>query len=123
MLVSRTVALGLFATLLGIAPWSRAERPAPAKARVTQAAAPAVAPVAPSPELPVGANDDPARTAHAKTLFERAANAYAAGKYYEAIESFLELDRFYPTKQLPFNIAKAYDNLGSKPGALRYYRE
>jgi tetratricopeptide (TPR) repeat protein len=123
MLVSRTVAFGLFATLLGIAPWSRAERPAPAKARSAQAATPAAAPVVPAPELGAGENDDLARTAHAKTLFERAATAYAAGKYHEAIESFLELDRFYPTNQLPFNIAKAYDNLGSKPGALRYYRE
>jgi tetratricopeptide (TPR) repeat protein len=124
MLASRTVALGVFATLVGVSPWSLAQRPASPKARgaqTTPAAAPA--PVVPGPELATGTGDDPARTAHAKGLFEKAANAYAAGKYYDAIESFLELDRFYPTNQLPFNIAKAYDNLGSKPGALRFYRE
>jgi tetratricopeptide (TPR) repeat protein len=72
---------------------------------------------------PSSATDDAGRTAHAKALFEKAANAYAAGHYYEAIEGFLELDRFYPNDQLPYNIAKAYDNLGSRAGALRYYRE
>jgi hypothetical protein len=122
MLVSRTFALGLTATLLAIAPVAQAQRPASSKAKAAPTAA-APAPLAPTPELAAGANDDPARTAHAKALFEKAANAYAAAHYYEAIESFLELDRFFPTNQLPFNIAKAYDNLGSKPGALRYYRE
>jgi tetratricopeptide (TPR) repeat protein len=76
-----------------------------------------------SPELIAANGDDPARVAHAKSLFEKAASAYAAGRYYDAIESFLEVDRFYPTNQLPFNIAKAYDNLGNKSAALRYYRE
>jgi tetratricopeptide (TPR) repeat protein len=120
MSASRTAALGVCACLLGIAPWSRAEvasgRQHPSKAAAAEA------PPAPAPLVPP-VQEDAGRTAHAKALFEKAANAYASGHYYDAIESFLELDRFYPSDQLPFNIAKAYDNLGSRPGALRYYRE
>jgi tetratricopeptide (TPR) repeat protein len=120
MHASRTLALGLFACSVGIAPWSRAD-PSSTRARTTKqvAAGPTPAPAPPS----AAASDDAGRTAHAKALFEKAANAYAAGHYYEAIETFLELDRFYPNDQVPYNIAKAYDNLGSRPGALRYYRE
>jgi tetratricopeptide (TPR) repeat protein len=95
-------------------------KPAAAKA-APQAAQPA--PLA-SPELAQSdGGEDPARFAHAKALFEKGAAAYAAGRYYEAIELFLEVDRLYPSAQLSFNIAKAYDNLGSRPGALRSYRE
>jgi hypothetical protein len=121
MSASRTAALGVCACLLGIAPWSQAEAPSGRQhASKSATAEPPPAPVAPAA---LSANDDPGRTAHAKALFEKAANAYAAGHYYEAIEGFLELDRFYPNDQLPYNVAKAYDNLGSRPGALRYYRE
>jgi len=119
------LAVGLFTSLVGIAPWSRAERPAAPRPRggtQTAAAEPPPAPLA-APPLTSRSGDDPARTAHAKALFEKAANAYAAGHYYDAIESFLEVDRFYPNDQLPFNVAKAYDNLGNRPDALRYYRE
>ncbi|HEV8548967.1 MAG TPA: hypothetical protein VGQ57_08065, partial [Polyangiaceae bacterium] len=94
-------------------------------------AAPAKAPPAPASPAPLTNTelgtpetpDDPNRMAHAKTLFDKGASAYAAGRYYEAIEVFLEVDRLYPNAQLSFNIAKAYDNLGSRPGALRSYRE
>jgi tetratricopeptide (TPR) repeat protein len=59
----------------------------------------------------------------AKALFEKGVAAYSGGRYYEAIEIFAETDRLYPNPQLAFNIAKAYDNLGSKSGSLRYYRD
>src|SRR6201999_715999 len=90
-------------------------------AKQAAASEPAAAPLAPPP--PTAGNADPQRTAHAKALFEKAANAYAAGHYYDAIEDFLEVDRTYPNEQLPYNIAKAYDNLGNRSGALGYYRE
>ena len=55
---------------------------------------------APAPLVPA-ANEDAGRTAHAKALFEKAANAYASGHYYEAIESFLETVSFRKTCFLP----------------------
>jgi tetratricopeptide (TPR) repeat protein len=122
MRASRTVAFGLFAYLVAIAPRSEAE-PGAGKAHAAKQASAETPAATPTPASGATASDDAGRTAHAKSLFEKAANAYAAGHYYEAIESFLELDRFYPNDQLPYNIAKAYDNLGSRPGALRYYRE
>ncbi len=66
---------------------------------------------------------DASTLARAKALFERGATAYGQGHYYEAIEIFTETSRVYPNPQLAFNIAKAYDNLGSHPGALCYYRD
>ena len=91
----------------------------------------------PSPTAPPGApaltaappatepasDAEPGLVARAKLLFERGAAAYGAGRYLEAIEIFSETNRLYPNPQLSFNIAKAYDNLGSHSGALRYYLE
>jgi tetratricopeptide (TPR) repeat protein len=68
-------------------------------------------------------DSEPGLIARAKSLFARGATAYSAGRYYEAIEIFTEADRLYPNPQFSFNIAKAYDNLGSQSGALRYYLE
>lgn len=68
-------------------------------------------------------DSEPGLIARAKSLFERGATAYSAGRYYEAIESFTEANHLYPNPQFSFNIAKAYDNLGSHSGALRYYLE
>ena len=59
----------------------------------------------------------------AKVLFEKGVAAYSGGKYYEAIEIFIETDRLYPNPQIAYNIAKAYDQLGSRSGSLRYYRD
>lgn len=66
---------------------------------------------------------DPGRVARARALFDEGVAAYAQGRYYDAIERFTETSRLYPNKQLAFNIAKAYDNLGNRPAALRYYRD
>lgn len=66
---------------------------------------------------------EPGLVARAKSLFARGAAAYGAGRYYEAIEIFTEANRLYPNPQFSFNIAKAYDNLNSHSGALRYYLE
>jgi tetratricopeptide (TPR) repeat protein len=68
-------------------------------------------------------DSEPGLVARAKSLFGRGASAYSAGRYYEAIEIFTEANRLYPNPQFSFNIAKAYDNLGSPSGALRFYLE
>jgi tetratricopeptide (TPR) repeat protein len=69
------------------------------------------------------AEPEPGAVQRAKALFEKGVAAYSNGRYYEAIEIFTETDRLYPNPQIAFNIAKAYDQLGSKSGSLSYYRD
>jgi tetratricopeptide (TPR) repeat protein len=59
----------------------------------------------------------------ARTLFIQGVAQYRAGKFYEAVEIFLETQRIYPDAQLCFNVARAYENLGNVAAALRYYRD
>jgi tetratricopeptide (TPR) repeat protein len=59
----------------------------------------------------------------ARLLFQQGVTAYRAGKYYEAVEIFLDTQRIYPDPQLCFNVARAYENLGNGAAALRYYRD
>jgi hypothetical protein len=59
----------------------------------------------------------------ARGLFQRGVEAYRNGRYYEAVELFLETQRVYPDNQLCFNVARAYENLGNTSAALSYYRE
>ena len=59
----------------------------------------------------------------ARELFQKGVAAYRAGRYYEAVELFLETQRIYPDTQLCFNVARAYENLGNTSAALRYYRD
>jgi tetratricopeptide (TPR) repeat protein len=76
-----------------------------------------------APATAEDASVDAGRVARARALFDEGVAAYAQGHYYDAIERFTETARLYPNQQLAFNIAKAYDNLGNRPAALRYYRE
>ena len=120
---SRTLLCGLLGGLFSLTSVANAQPTKGAPAKAAPTAAPAPAPLT-NPDLSAATpGADPSRVAHAKTLFDKGATAYAAGRYYEAIEIFSEVDRLYPNAQLCFNIAKAYDNLGSRPGALRSYRE
>jgi tetratricopeptide (TPR) repeat protein len=59
----------------------------------------------------------------ARVLFQQGVAAYRAGRYYEAVDIFLETQRIYPDTQLSFNVARAYENLGNGSAALRYYRD
>ena len=59
----------------------------------------------------------------ARVLFQQGVGAYRAGKYYEAVEIFLDTQRIYPDTQLCFNVARAYENLGNGAAALRFYRD
>lgn len=59
----------------------------------------------------------------ARVLFQQGVAAYRAGRYYEAVDIFLETQRIYPDTQLCFNVARVYENLGNTSAALRYYRD
>lgn len=59
----------------------------------------------------------------ARILFQQGVTAYRAGKFYEAVQIFLQTQRIYPDTQLLFNVARAYENLGNASAALRYYRD
>jgi len=59
----------------------------------------------------------------AQAIFEQAVTAYKEGRYFDAVELFLETNRIYPDSKLSFNVARAYEGLGNSAGALRYYRE
>lgn len=50
-------------------------------------------------------------------------DAYAEGRFAEAIEAFIAADRLRPSAALSFNIAKAYERLDDVSRALAYYRE
>jgi tetratricopeptide (TPR) repeat protein len=60
---------------------------------------------------------------HARVLFQQGVAAYRAGKFYDAVQIFLQTQRVYPDTQLLFNVARAYENLGNASAALRYYRD
>ncbi|HVY25055.1 MAG TPA: PEGA domain-containing protein [Polyangiaceae bacterium] len=59
----------------------------------------------------------------ARVLFQQGVAAYREGKFYDAVQIFLQTQRIYPDTQLLFNVARAYENLGNASAALRYYRD
>lgn len=59
----------------------------------------------------------------ARLLFEKGVSAYREGRYYDAVDIFLETNRLYPDPKLSFNVGKAFEGMGNQAGALRYYRE
>jgi tetratricopeptide (TPR) repeat protein len=63
------------------------------------------------------------RRADAKARYEQGAAAYAAGRFKDAVDLFLEADALAPSAPLSFNIARAYEKLGDDSGALRWYRD
>lgn len=71
---------------------------------------------------PANASEDAVK-ARARALYERGVRAYADAKYYEAADLFVEANRVYPSPDLVFNIAKAYDKLGNPSAALAQYRD
>ena len=81
--------------VLGAAPSVRAEEPPPESANV---------------EL-------------ARAEYDLGAEAFAAGRFREAITHFEETNRLVPNPALAYNIALAYDSIGEVPSALRYYRD
>jgi tetratricopeptide (TPR) repeat protein len=61
--------------------------------------------------------------ARARLLFEKGVTAYREGRFYDAVDIFIETNRLYPDPKLSFNVGKSFEGLGNQPGALRYYRE
>jgi len=61
--------------------------------------------------------------ARARSLFDKGVTAYREGRFYDAVDIFLETNRLYPDPKLAYNVGKAFEGLGNQPGALRYYRE
>ncbi|HEY3494626.1 MAG TPA: PEGA domain-containing protein, partial [Polyangiaceae bacterium] len=74
---------------------------------------------APAPAAP----DAETKLAEAKARYEQGVEAYAAGRFKDAVDLFLEADRMSPSAPLSFNIARAYEKLGDDSGALRWYRD
>ncbi len=76
--------------------------------------------------VPAAAQERPAETANvelARAEYDLGAEAYAAGRFREAITHFEETNRLVPNPALAFNIALAYDSIGEVPSALRHYRD
>lgn len=67
--------------------------------------------------------DEVEAKARAQALFERGITAYKEQRYKDAIDSFLDAHREYPSPTLSFNAARAYEKMGDNAGALRFYRE
>lgn len=74
-------------------------------------------PAAPGPE------PNESALAEARARYAEGAQAYAEGRYTDAIDLFLEADRIRPSAALSFNIARAYEKLRDVSGALRWYRD
>jgi hypothetical protein len=66
---------------------------------------------------------DQGARARARILFDEGVRAYDESRYYQAAEYFTAAHRAYPTPQLLFNVAKAYDKLGVQSSALAFYRD
>jgi len=61
--------------------------------------------------------------ARARLLFDKGVTAYREGRFYDAVDIFLETNRLYPDPKLSFNVGKALEGMSNQAGALRYYRE
>ncbi len=61
--------------------------------------------------------------ARAQLLFEKGVTAYREGRFYDAVDIFIETNRLYPDPKLTYNVGKSFEGMGNQSGALRYYRE
>jgi tetratricopeptide (TPR) repeat protein len=68
------------------------------------------------------AEQAPRAAEQAKLRFEAGKAAYRAGRYSEAVTCFLDADALAPRAPLSFDIARAYEQLGDAPAAVRFYR-
>ena len=59
----------------------------------------------------------------AKAHLERGRKAYQEGRFKDAVDAFLDAHREVPSPELSFNAALAYERLGDRAGALRFFRE
>jgi hypothetical protein len=94
--------------------------PIGAQVRKTALAALAALALATSPEIGKAADPD-STVAHQR--YVTGAQAYAAGRYADAVEQFMAADRISPSSALSFDIARAYEKLGESSLALRWFRD
>ena len=115
----------LVAAWLALAPCAQAEPPRRATPvpSSTPADPPKPAPTAPPLDTSNAKGLDDAARSRARALYDLGAQAYAESRYQQAAEYFLDAHRIYPTPQLIFNVAKAYDRLMAQSGALAFYRD
>jgi tetratricopeptide (TPR) repeat protein len=59
----------------------------------------------------------------AELQFEIGADRYKTGDFRGALEHFLASNRLAPNRNVVFNIARAYEQLGENPDAYRYYTQ
>lgn len=80
-----------------------------------------------APSFAQSASPDPTtaegKRAEGKARYERGADAYAKGRFTDAIELFLQADALAPSAALSFNIARAYEKIGDDALTLRWYRD
>jgi len=88
---------------------------------MTLSTAPTWAQTPPKPSTPAETNSTSGR--RARRLFAEGADAYARGKYEEAIDLFLEANKLEPNPALAYNVGVAYEDTGDAASALRWYRE
>jgi tetratricopeptide (TPR) repeat protein len=104
--------------------WGRLSRPAlvaAVAARLVLSTPPCSAQTA-APQAAASPPSEPA-LAEARARYREGAQAYAEGRYKDAIDLFLDADRIRPSAALSFNIARAYEKLRDASGALRWYRD
>ena len=59
----------------------------------------------------------------ARLLYEKGVTAYREGRFFDAVDIFLETNRLYPDPKFSYNIGRAFEGMANQPSALRYYRE
>jgi tetratricopeptide (TPR) repeat protein len=59
----------------------------------------------------------------ARKTYQAGAQAYAEGRFKDAIDLFLEAARIAPNAAFSYNIGLAYEQLGDPDNALRWYRD
>ncbi|MEP7051201.1 MAG: PEGA domain-containing protein [Pseudomonadota bacterium] len=59
----------------------------------------------------------------ARLLYEKGVTAYREGRFYDAVDIFLETNRLYPDPKFSYNIGRAFEGMANQASALRYYRE
>ena len=96
---------------------------------VLVAPAPSWAQVAPAPVADPGVTDAaaaperPSAVDRAKRHYQRGSEAFAVGRFDEAIKELEEAYRLSGESVLLFNIAKAHEKLGDLDEAMRHYRD
>jgi tetratricopeptide (TPR) repeat protein len=82
-----------------------------------------VSPAPAAPTVPTTSVHAATSDGDAEARYRAGVNAFAAGRYSEAVELFRDADRRKPSAALSFNMARAYEKLGDVAGALRSYRD